>query len=305
MHELIIIGASAAGVSAAIYAKRRNLNFILLARDVGGEVATSGEIENYLGFPKTDGLALSGEFRKQLVYNGIKSEEAIVSKIERRGDVFLVQAKRRETALEFLTKTVLVATGVHPRKLGIPGEDEFKNKGVSYCTTCDGPLFKGKTVAVIGGGNSALESLLMLSTIAREIYSININAAFAGESVLIEKVNQLPNVKIVTDASTKKILGDSFVTSIEYQKKDTDEVIMHEVQGVFVHIGMLPNSDFIDLVEKNEFGEIKVDLRCQTSVPGIFAAGDVTDIPYKQISIASGQGTLALLAAVEYLNKLR
>jgi len=338
LYDLIIIGASAAGVSAAVYAKRRNINFLLIAKDVGGEVATSGEIENYLGFPKTDGISLASEFRKQLAYNGIRNEEANVDAIVQGDGFFVVKAKKGEALSEFSTKAVIIASGVHPRKLGIPGEDEYKNKGVSYCTTCDGPLFSGKTVAVIGGGNSALESLLMLATIAKKVYSFNINASFTGEQILIEKVKQLPNVTLITEAVTKKILGDTFVSSLEYErsegaaqagyermrpqgecreggvesaaqaeyeKKDTGESQMQEVQGVFVHIGMLPNSDFIDFVEKNEFGEIKVNAVCQTSVPGIFAAGDVTNVAYKQISIAAGQGTLALLAAVDYLNKLK
>lgn len=306
MFDLIIIGASAAGVAASVYAKRRNLNFKLLSLDVGGEVATSGEIENYLGFPKTDGIALAGAFKEQLTYNGIVNEEIFVEKIVKKNSAFLVIGKKNgEEEVTLDVKTILIATGVHPRTLDIPGEKEFKNRGLSYCTVCDGPLFKDKIVAVIGGGNSALESVLMLATIAKQVYSININHEFKGEDILIEKVKKLANAILIGNAKTKKIFGEQFVKGLEYEANDTKEAKRIEAQGIFVHIGMLPNAGFIDLVEKNMFGEIKVDKLCQTDIPGIFAAGDVTDVPYKQINIAAGQGTLAALGVVDYLNKLK
>ena len=300
MLDLIIIGASAAGVSAAVYAKRRNLNFRLFSKDIGGEVATSGEIENYLGFSHTDGIELTEKFKEQLAYNHIEFEETAVEKIEKGENFFVVKTKEKE----FQSKTVIIASGVHPRELTVEGEKEFRNKGISYCTTCDGPLFPDRVVATIGGGNSALESLLMLSSIAKEVYSINKNIDFKGEEVLVQKVKQANNVHLIANAITTKFLGDRFLTGIEY-KDASGESKTISLQGAFVHIGMIPNAGFIDFVEKNQFGEIKVNNIGQTNIPGLFAAGDVTDVAYKQISIAAGQGTLALLGVVDYLNKLR
>lgn len=305
LYDVVIIGASAAGVSAAVYAKRRNLSLAVVSDDIGGEVATSGEIENYLGFPQTDGIALSEKFKEQLKHNAIEVEYAHVTKIEKKDGNFVVVAKKGSSETSFETHTVIVATGVHPRELAIPGEKEFKNKGVTYCTVCDGPLFKDKTVATIGGGNSALESILMLSGIAKKVYSININKEFTGENTLIDKVKGLDNVEIITDALTTKIIGDNLVTGLEYKSQENEELKQLEVQGVFVHIGMIPNSEFIDFVKKNEFGEIEVNAVCATNVPGMFAAGDVTNIPYKQITVAAGQGTCAALSSVDYLNKLQ
>jgi len=299
MYDLVIIGASAAGVTAAVYAKRQNLNFVLLAKDIGGEVATSGEVENYLGFAHTNGIELTEKFKEQLAYNHIKVQEVAIEGLERKDNFFIVRGKN----FEFQTKTVIIATGVHPREINIPGEKEYRNKGVSYCTVCDGPIFKDKAVATIGGGNSALESLLMLSSIVKEVYSINKNAEFKGEDILIQKVKSAKNIHLITNAQTKNFLGDAFLSGLEYEKDGQMQGI--EIQGAFIHIGMIPNTEFIDIVEKNQFGEIKINTLCQTNIPGVFAAGDVTDAPYRQINIAAGQGTVALLAAVDYLNKLK
>lgn len=305
MFDLIIIGASAAGVSAAMYAKRRNIHFLIISENIGGEVATSGEIENYLGFTHTDGIELSGKFKEQLKYHGIEVKEGNVEIIEQRDNFFIIQGKQNGSSLELETKVVLIATGVHPRELSVTGEKEFRNKGLSYCTVCDGPLFKDKIVATIGGGNSGLESVLMLAQIASQCYLIQLGERLKGDEVLIEKVKNSPKIQIIYNARTKEIFGDTFVRGIRYEDTKSGGIKEIRVDGIFVHIGMVPNSSFIDLVEKNEFKEIKVNSLCQTSVPGIFAAGDVTDIPYKQISIAAGQGACAALAVVDYLNKLR
>ena len=304
-YDLIIIGGSAAGVAAAIYAKRRNLNFLLLSTDIGGEVATSGEIENYLGFPKTDGIELAGKFKEQLKYNQIGYQEVRVEKVEKGEGFFTIRGKQNGSAVELQTKTLLIATGVHPRELNIRGEKEFRNKGVSYCTVCDGPVYQNRVSATIGGGNSGMESVLMLAEIASKCYLLQRGDTLKGDEVLAQKVMSHPKITVIFNTNTKEIFGDTFVKGLRYEDTKTGE--MHElaVGGIFAHIGMLPNSSFIDIVEKNEFGEIKVDTLCRTSVPGVFAAGDVTDIPYKQITIAAGQGTCAALAAVDYLNKLK
>lgn len=301
--DLIIIGASAAGVSAAVYAARRNLRFVVLTGDIGGEVASSGEIENYLGFTHTDGIALAETFKQQLEYNNVTVIQMVrVTGLVATQKRFTVTGEHDGATKTWETRSVIIASGIHPRPLPVPEEAQLKGRGLSYCTTCDGPLFKGKVVATIGGGNSALESALMMAELSPRVYVINKNADFRGDEVLINKVMQHPHITILPQATTTNLLGDNVVTGLRY----TDAKGTHtldDVKGVFVHIGMLPNSDFVPaVVQKNKLGEIIVGKDCSTSVPGIFAAGDVTDVAYKQIAIAAGQGALAALAAVNYLN---
>lgn len=304
MYDLIIIGASAAGISASIYAARRRLNFKIITRDIGGEVATSGEIENWPGVIHTNGIELAGQFKKHAEANKVVIEDGKwVSDIKKEGGIFLIFGKNGGgSAFEEKTKTVLVATGVHPRELGVPGEKEFRNKGVSYCTVCDGPLFGSQVVATIGGGNSSLESALMLADIAGKVYLINKNDKFKGEQVLIDKVSNNPQIEIIYEAKTQKILGDKFVNGVEYQDK-AGSTHKLDVNGVFVHVGQIPNSNFVTGVELDEVKQIKANLRGETNIPGLYAAGDVTNIPYKQIVIAAGQGVTALLSIVDYLNR--
>lgn len=321
MYDLIIIGGSAAGVAAAIYSARRNLKFLLLASDIGGEVATSGEIENYPGIPHTDGIALTEKFKEHLkAYNITPTEAVCVNAIEQIPGGFRIHAARggctiaadhltmgdiKPDGLRYEAKAVIVATGVRPRELNIPGEKEFRNKGVSYCTTCDGPLFGGRDVAVVGGGNSANEAGIMLSAIAKKVWVLTKNPDMKGDTVLIEKLKSLPNVTIIPHAMTSKVVGEKMVTSLEYKDGVSGETKALAVEGIFVHIGMLPNSQFLSPdVKKDQFGQVEVSLTCETNIPGLFAAGDVTTVPYKQISIAVGQGALAALRAVDYLNKL-
>lgn len=304
MFDLIIVGASAAGLSASVYAARRRLNFKIISADIGGEVATSGEIENWPGIIHTDGLDLADKFKKHAKANNVIIEDGKwVSEIKKEDNIFLISGKNPDgTAFEEKAKSVLVATGVHSRELNIVGEKEFRNKGVSYCTVCDGPLFSGQTVATIGGGNSALESAIMLSEIASKVYLINKNSYFKGEKILIDKVSNNSKIEIIYEAMASAVLGSSFVNALEYKNK-AGEIQKIEVKGIFVHIGQIPNSSFVTGVELDDFKQIKVNLRGETSIAGLFAAGDVTNIPYKQIVIAAGQGVTALLSAVDYLNK--
>jgi len=324
MLDLLIIGGSAAATAAGIYGIRRGLNLKIITKDFGGEVATSGEIGNWPGDGMTDGIALADKFKKHLEHYEVDIEEGIeVEKITKQEDgTFCISTKKgsgigmagekmpdgREGALEcnYMAKAVIVATGVHPRELGVSGEKEFRNKGVSYCSTCDMPLFGGKIVIVIGGGNSALESALMGVDIAKKVYVINKNATFKGDDVLIQKLTSQPKdkVEILYEAKTKEIVGEKFVTGVKYADKEGKE---HEIKtdGVLIHIGMIPNSNIVsENVEKNQFGEIKVNTRCETNIPGLYAAGDVSDVPFKQIVIAAGQGCTATLSAVQYLDQL-
>ncbi len=323
MFDLIIIGGSAAATTAAIYGVRRGLKLKMLAKDFGGEVATSGDIGNWPGEGMTDGITLAGKFKDHLKHYNVDMEEGVwVEKIAKEEDgTFCISTNKGKSNMavdkmasdtagglkcDYKAKTVIVATGVHPRELDIPGEKEYRNKGVSYCSTCDMPLFMGKTVAVIGGGNSALESGLMAVDIAKKAYIINKNAVFKGDDVLLKKLEAAKDkVEIIYEAKTSRVTGDKFVNSLMYTDKNGKE---HElkVDGIFVHIGMVPNSDLVpDDVEKSKFGEIKVNNKCETNIPGLYAAGDVTDVAFKQIVIAAGQGCMAALSAVQYLNQMK
>ncbi len=307
IYDLVIVGSSAGGVAAGIYAARRNLSLKVITIDTGGEVAQSGEIGNYPGFTKTDGVALSDAFTQQLKANGVVPETGIwVEKIEKKGDIFTISGKDSKGVVEYQAKTVIVATGVHPRHLGVPGEEEFRGKGVTYCTVCDGPLFRGKTTVTIGGGNSALESAIMMAALAKKVYVLNINPEMKGEQVLIDNLKSQKNVEIIGNAKTTKIFGEMIVKGVEYQSITDGSMHTLEVQGAMIHIGMIPNSAMTPVeVEKNAVGEIKVNARCETSLPGFFAAGDVTDVPYKQIAISTGQGVIAALAVADYLNRMK
>lgn len=310
MYDLVIIGGSISGVAAAIYAVRRKLNFILISKDIGGEVLLSGEIYNYPGIPATDGVKMTEAFKEQFKYYNMPVEEGVeVTGISQKDGVHVIAAKdgtgKEKT---YKTKAVIVATGIHPRRLEVPGEKEFYLKGVTSCTVCDGPLFKGKVTATIGAGNSALESAIMMAGIASKVYVLSNKeksdgSGFPkGDAILVDKVLSASNVEVVYEALTQEIKGDNMVAGVSYKDKNGKS---HDiaVQGVMVHIGFIPNSQFITCVEKDKAGQIITDKLAHTSCEGIFAAGDVTDIPFKQIAIAGGEGVTACLSAIDYLNK--
>lgn len=306
MHDLIIVGGSAAGAAASVYAARALMNFKVVAMDLGGEVARSGEIGNYPGFNETNGIDLSQKFADQMKFNKVDIDEGVtVSSIAKDGKTFRITGKDySENEKVYEARTVLLTTGVHPRHLKVPGEEELYQKGVSYCTTCDGPLFRNRVVTTIGGGNSALESILFMSNLAKKVYAININPDFKGEQLYIEKLKTLKNVEVIANAKTTRIVGEGKVTGVEYKDAASGETKTVETDGVFVHIGMLPNSSMVkDLGVSDELGFVEVDKLMQTKVPGLFAAGDVANIPYQQISIAVGQGVTAFLTAQNYLNQ--
>jgi alkyl hydroperoxide reductase subunit AhpF len=311
-HDLIIIGASAAGLSASIYAARRNLNFRVLSTNIGGEVALSGDVDNWLGIEHTTGIQLAQEFEKHArSYNVQIDNGHEVTSISQVGNVHLVHARYGGEEKLYRTKAVIIASGIHPRSLGIPGEEELKNKGVTYCTVCDGPLYKGKTTVTVGAGNAAVESALMMAGISEKVYLITkypddpkLQSGFPkAETVLVNKVKALPNVEIIHNATTTDILGETRVTGLRYTDTLSTKIQDISVNGVMVHIGMNPNSSFVDCVAKNDQKEITISLTGQTSCTGIFAAGDVTTIPFKQIIISAGQGATAALSAIDYINR--
>jgi len=303
MYDLIVLGGSIAGTTAAVYAVRRNLNILLITTDIGGEISTTPTIENWPGENSISGFDFSQKIESQLKYNNIPTVLGQkVTKITPQDNFFMVTAtdfSGKESTYE--GKAVTIATGAHPKYLGVKGEENFMHKGVTYCATCDAPLFKNKIVAVVGGGNSALTSALMLADIASQVYLITKYPAMKGESILIEKANKNPKIQLITESQTKEVIGEKMVNGLIYTNKTGEEKKL-DVQGVFVHVGLAPNSTFIDIVDKGKSGEIIIDRSGRTSMPGIFAAGDVTDTPYKQIVIAAGLGCASTLAAIDYLN---
>ena len=308
MDDVLIIGGSAASTAAAIYLARRHAKLRVVSYDWGGEVARSGEIGNYPGFVATDGIELSEKFLEHIRSYEVEPElEIKITSLKKEAEGhFVAGGVKNGEKVRYEAKAVIVSTGSHPRELGVPGEKEFRGKGLTYCTVCDGPLYKGKVVATIGGGDSANESGIMMNDIASKAYVLTKNPAMKGDPSLISRLRASKNVTIIPSASTTQILGEKFVTGLEYEDVLTKEKKTLEVQGVFVHIGMIPNVDFLpNAVEKNQFGEVVVDKNTmQSSMPGLFAAGDVTDMPFKQVGISIGQGTVAALAAVTYINKL-
>ncbi len=311
--DLVIIGGGAAGPAASIYASRRRFNFVMLTKDIGGEVALSGDVENWPGIEHTTGIALAKQFSDHTKsYNPIIEEGIEVTAIRQEGNVHVVEGQTwGGEKREWKTKTVIITTGIHPRTLGIPGEEEFRGKGVTYCTVCDGPLFKNKTTATVGAGNAALESALMMAGIASKVYLLTkypdtpeTRGGFPkGEVVLVEKVKALPNIEIIYNADSKEIKGTGLVSHLVYTDTVSNESKELEVNGVMVHIGVIPNSTFVPQLEQDAAKQIIVSLTGSTNIPGIFAAGDVTSIPYNQIVIAAGQGATAALSAIEYVNK--
>lgn len=313
MLDLVIIGAAAAGCSAAVYAARRNLDFVVISKDIGGEVALSGEVENWPGQIHTTGVQLAQDFYKHALSYDVKFEQGleVVDILQEKNYHVVITRDYSGNERRFETKTVLIGSGIHPRLLGVPGENEFKGRGVTYCTVCDGPLYKKKITLTVGAGNSAVESAMMLSTLAEKCYVLtkfpNTPETKGGfpkaENILVEKMKALPNVEILYNAKTVEILGERSVTGVKYRDIITAEEKIILTNGVMIHIGMTPNSSFTTNITKNAAGEIETDKIGATNIPGIFAAGDVTNIPYKQISIAAGQGVTAVLGAIDYVNR--
>jgi len=219
--------------------------------------------------------------------------------VKKKGKLFEVKTEKGV----YQAKTIIIASGKQPRRLNVPGEKEFEGKGVTYCATCDAPLYKGKTVAIIGGGNSAIEAAMILEKYAKKMHMITVDKKIKGEPVLLDKIKKMKTLSHTPNASTTAILGDKFVKGLEYEQDGKKKTI--KTDGVFVEIGLIPNTQFIDIIKKNKKGEIITDKEMQTSVPGIFAAGDVNDGEEKQIIVAAGEGCVALLNAVRYLQKLK
>jgi alkyl hydroperoxide reductase subunit F len=303
MYDCIIIGAGPAGITAAIYAARKKLNVIVISKNVGGQTAESWLIENYVGFSVISGAELASKFREHLEKFKIQLKGgAEVLRVEKEDKKFKVYTSREI----YEGKTIIVASGKIARVLNVPGEKEFVGKGITYCATCDAPLFAKKDVAVVGGGNAALGAALQLDKIGNKIYLINLASNLTGDAVLIDKVKQSKKIEIHNNSRVTKIFGDKFVKELEFENLSAKSKKVIKVQGVFVEIGSAPSTNFVkDLVALNKNGEIIIDKQNATSQEGVFAAGDVTDVIEKQIIVAAGEGAKAALSAYDYLIKRR
>ncbi len=300
MYDLIIIGGGPAGLTAGIYAVRYGMDTVVLEKNVlPGQIAATDMVENYTGFTAISGPELMQRFKEHAETVGVKIESAEVSSIisEDGKKVVVTDSGTLES------KTVIIATGANPKKLGIPGEKEFMGKGVSYCATCDAPFYKGKTVIVVGGGESALTDALILSNVVKKVYIIHRRDKLRASRILQERVSRKPNIEIVWDTVPEEIQGKTGVENVILRNLKTRDVYTLQVDGVFVYIGIRPGTEFID-VKKNSSGFILTNEKLETSIPGIYAAGDCRDTSIWQVVTAVADGAVAAVSAHEYIMDL-
>ncbi len=303
LYDVIIIGGGPAGLSAAVYAARKVLKTLFVSKDIGGQVAWTYDVDNYLGFSQVETADLIAKFEEHVEKYGVEKLVGVeVKALELTGKIKKVITDDGKT---YLTKTLIIATGKRPRPLNVPGEKELIGMGVTYCSTCDAPLFADLDVAVMGGGNSAFEAVIDLMKVARKIYMVSLTP-ITGDEIIRDKVISSPKVEIFIKYKALRIAGEATVEGIEIESLETGEKKRLDVQGIMVEIGLLPNSELVlDTMEINRIGEIVIDSRCRTGVAGIFACGDVTDVPYKQVIVAAGEGAKAALSAYDYIIKQR
>ncbi|WP_436663465.1 alkyl hydroperoxide reductase subunit F [Alicyclobacillus acidoterrestris] len=298
-YDVLVVGGGPAGASAAIYAARKGIRTGLVADRFGGQVLDTVGIENFISVKYTEGPQLAASLEEHVKEYGIDVMKGHLAKgLEKKE---LVEVELENGAI-LKSKTVIISTGARWRNVGVPGEAEFRNKGVTYCPHCDGPLFTGKDVAVIGGGNSGIEAAIDLAGIVRHVTVLEFMPELKADAVLQKRLYSLPNVTVLKNVQTKEITGTDKVDGITYVDRDTGAEEHIELQGVFVQIGLVPNTDWLgDTVERNRMGEIVVNSHGATNVPGVFAAGDCINSPYKQIIISMGSGATAALGAFDYL----
>ncbi|MGK9162688.1 alkyl hydroperoxide reductase subunit F [Bacillus subtilis] len=297
--DVLVVGGGPAGASAAIYTARKGIRTGVVAERFGGQVLDTMSIENFISVKATEGPKLAASLEEHVKEYDIDVMNLQRAKRLEKKDLFELEL---ENGAVLKSKTVILSTGARWRNVNVPGEQEFKNKGVAYCPHCDGPLFEGKDVAVIGGGNSGIEAAIDLAGIVNHVTVLEFAPELKADEVLQKRLYSLPNVTVVKNAQTKEITGDQSVNGITYVDRETGEEKHVELQGVFVQIGLVPNTEWLEgTVERNRIGEIIVDKHGATSVPGLFAAGDCTDSAYNQIIISMGSGATAALGAFDYL----
>lgn len=312
IYDVIIVGGGPAGCAAAVYTARKKLKTLLITESFGGQSIVSGDIQNWIGEPSISGFDLAKKLENHVRAFAemveIKTPEKVLeikalNCTAEKICQFEVKTKKEGV---YQGKTLILAAGASRKKLGIPGENRLNSKGVAYCATCDAPLFEGKKVAVIGGGNSGLEAAVDLFPYASKIYLLEFTDTLKGDPVTQEDVLKNPKVEIILNAESKEVLGENFVGGLKYLDRKNNQEKILEVEGIFVEIGSVPNSDIAKgLVEMDKYEQVLVDSKLgTTSHPGIFAAGDITDDPYKQNNISAGDGVKAALAAYNYLLKI-
>ena len=302
--DVLVIGGGPAGAAAAIYAARKGIRTGVAAERFGGQVLDTMAIENFISVKETEGPKLARALEEH-----VREYDVDIMNLQRAAALIPAGADglhevKMDSGASLKARTLILATGARWREMNVPGEQEYRGRGVAYCPHCDGPLFKGKRVAVIGGGNSGVEAAIDLAGIVAHVTLLEFGEELRADAVLQNKLRSLPNVTILTMAQTTEVKGDGQkVTGLVYKDRNTDELHNVELEGIFVQIGLLPNSDWLkdSGVELNRFGEIVVDAKGQTNIPGVFAAGDVTTVPYKQIVIATGEGAKASLSAFDHL----
>lgn len=302
MLDSVIIGGGPAGLAAAVYLARQKVSFALITQIFGGNAIWSADVENYLGFHLLDGSHLVEKFREHLKdYEGMFQliEGDQIATLEQIPGGFKLKTAKN---VELESKTVLIATGEKHRELNIPGEKAFYGRGVTYCATCDAPLYRGKDVVVVGGGNSAMEAAMFLEKYAKSVTILTVNEKLTGDAIYRKKIESSEQIRILTKAKASKILGDSFVSGLEYEQSDGTKKLL-DVQGIFIEIGLIPVSDFVSFVKKSNGGEILVNEHNETNVNGVWAAGDVTNVTEKQIAIAVGEGSKAALRVIKWLQQ--
>lgn len=298
-YDVLVVGGGPAGASAAIYAARKGIRTGIVAERFGGQVMDTIGIENFISMKYTEGPKLVASLEEHVKEYGIDVMNLQRAKHLEKKDLIEVEL---ENGAVLKSKTIILSTGARWRNVGVPGEAEFKNRGVAYCPHCDGPLFTGKHVAVIGGGNSGIEAAIDLAGIVKHVTVLEFMPELKADAVLQDRLYSLPNVTVLKNVQTKEITGTDKVNGISYIERDSGAVHHIELQGVFVQIGLVPNTDWLgETLERTRFGEIVVDKHGATNIPGVFAAGDCTNSPYKQIIISMGSGANAALGAFDYL----
>lgn len=297
MYDLIIIGGGPAGVAAGVYAARKRLTTVIVAEEIGGQSSVSDRIENWVGTPKISGANLAESFKAHL--DAVRDNIVTLAVGERVISLEIIDGgftSKTKAGKEFSTRAVLIASGARRRKLDIPGADKFENKGVTYCASCDGPLFAGMDVAVVGGGNAGFETALQLLAYAKSVTLIHRHKEFKADQITVEKARAHPNMRIIAHAEPTEVSGEQFVTGLKYTDKETGEMKELSVSGIFVEAGVIPNTEFAkELVNLDAVKRIKTDPHNQrTGTDGVWAAGDCTDELYHQNNIAAGDGVKAL-----------
>jgi len=297
-YDVAIVGGAAAGLTAAIYTSRKALKTLVITKDIGGQASMAGVIENYPGFLMTDGPSLMLKFKEQAEKVETEFLYSEVVEIKKDGEIFIIKTNTDEIHC----LAVILAFGLTPRDLGVPGESQLKGRGVAHCATCDGPLYKGKVVAVVGGGNSALEAVDYLARLASKVYLVHRQDKFRGDAILVQKMEELANLEKFLNAQIVEFKGDKKLEAMIVRAGEESKEVA--VDGVFLEIGYEAKTGFVkNLVEMDERGQVKVNEKCETSTPGVFAAGDVTTLPYKQVVISAGAGAKAGISAYNYISK--